>query len=97
MTETALKTRVTQALRTEYPGLWYYKASDRWQSGIPDILGCYHSQLFAIELKVKPNGSTKMQDYILGRIREAGGIAGVCYSVGDVRMLLKRTKGGETK
>jgi len=87
MTESQLKSKVVKLLAT-YPGIWYYKASDRWQSGIPDIIGCWRGKFFAIELKVKPNGPTKMQEYVIKKIRMAGGVAGVCYSVDEVKKLL---------
>ena len=82
-------------LRTEYPNAWAYKVCDRFTSGVPDIIGCLpNGHLFAIELKVSPNKTTKLQDYVLQRIRAAGGIAGVAYSIQDVRKLLR--EGGDT-
>jgi len=53
--------------------------------GIPDIIGCYHGQFFAWELK-KDKRSAQMQTggnvlqwYILEQIRKAGGIGEVVY------------------
>ena len=40
MNETQFKQRVIDMIRTEYPDAWFKKISDRFQSGIPDILGC---------------------------------------------------------
>lgn len=33
------------------PQLWCFKASEKFYSGIPDIIGCYRGKFFAIELK----------------------------------------------
>ena len=77
-------------LKREYPNAWVYKTSDRWVSGIPDILICLEGGFFAIELKVGRNKATKLQDYVLNMIKRAGGSSGVCRSVDEVRDLIER-------
>ena len=96
MTETQLKSKVVKMLIAEFPGIWYYKTSDRWQSGIPDILGCINGTMFAVELKVEKDGQNKflLQKHVLHLIRNAGGIAGMCWSVQEVRDLLR---GGDNR
>lgn len=89
MKETELKNKVIRMLRREFPDAWFFKASDKFTAGIPDIIGCYQSRMFGIELKVPPNKVTQLQLYELNRIVFSGGIAGVCYSVDDVKKLLK--------
>ena len=95
MRESRLKTQVIKMLHAEYPDIWTYKSADRWTSGIPDIIGCLpRGLMFAVELKVRPNKATRLQEHVINRIRRAGGIAGVAYSVDDVRKII--TEGGET-
>jgi len=38
--ETALKRQVLAMIRKKFSASWVYKTSDRWQSGIPDLLIC---------------------------------------------------------
>ena len=94
MRETALKSKVLKMLHAEYPEIWTYKSCDRFTAGIPDIIGCLPGgRMFAVELKIKPNKATRLQDHVLGRIKRAGGIAGVCYSVDEVRNLIAGCEG----
>ena len=54
---------------------WFYKASDRFRAGIPDIIGCYQGRFVALELKVDPRKVTPLQDYELKAIYREGGSA----------------------
>lgn len=93
MTESTLTRNVMKMLRKEYPNVWCWKVNDRFTSGVPDIIGCLPSgRMFAVELKVRPNKATRLQEHVIGKIRASGGIAGVAYSLDDVRNILK---GGE--
>ena len=44
---------------------------DRYNVGIPDLLGCYDGKFFAIELKVKNNKPTELQKVRLQEIETA--------------------------
>lgn len=92
LSETQLKNKVIQFIRKQYPAAWVYKAADRWTAGIPDLLLCIEGRFYAIELKVGKNGPTKIQRYVMGKIRSAGGKTSVCRSVEEVREFLQ--KGG---
>ena len=85
MRESYLKNSVVTWIRKNFPGAWVYHPTDRFRAGIPDLLICINGRLFAIELKVKSNKPTKLQSYVLRRIREAGGVSGVCRSLDDVK------------
>lgn len=93
LSETKLKNKVIQFIKKEYPSAWIYKTADRWTSGIPDLILCIKGLFYAIELKVKNNTPRKLQEYVLNKIRSAGGYARVCRSVDEVRKFLKG--GGE--
>lgn len=62
-------------------------------AGIPDIICCYKSKFVAFEVK-QPNGRvTKLQEIILHKIRDAGGVAYVVYSLNDVKEILESVEG----
>ncbi len=82
--EATLKRKVMTFLKKTYPEAWFYKAADKFTSGIPDILGCLRGAFFAIELKAYPNETTLIQDYVIRKIKESGGKAFVCYNVKEV-------------
>ena len=92
LSETRLKNKVIQFIKREYPGVWVYKAADRWTSGIPDLLLCIEGRFYAIELKVGRNQPTRIQRYVIEKIRASGGKAEVCRNVDEVREFLQ--KGG---
>lgn len=93
MTELQLKQRTIEILRKEYPDVWFKKISDRFQSGIPDILGCLGGFFFAIELKSRTGRVERLQVHEIKEIHKAGGFAGVCNSVEEVRAFLNLIKG----
>jgi hypothetical protein len=93
LSETRLKEKVLAMLKKEFPDAWVYKTSDRWKSGIPDILVCKEGRFFAAELKVGNNKATRLQLYVLKQIHRAGGRGAVCRSVDQVKCLLN--KGGD--
>lgn len=89
MTETQFKQKMIEMIRLEFPEVWFKKISDRFQSGIPDIIGCMNGRFFAIELKVPGGRLDRLQAYEIQRIGKAGGVANVCYSIEQVRAFLQ--------
>ncbi len=90
--EKELKNRVIRFIKKRYPEAWIYKAADRFTSGIPDLLLCKQGRFYAVELKVGNNKATPIQEFVIRKIREAGGRVCVCRSVGEVERLIE---GGE--
>jgi hypothetical protein len=82
MTERELLTKVERYLKSK--GIWYYKASDKWTSGIPDLIICLQGRFVGIELKTKKGVVSKIQNYIGDKLTKAGGIWAVCRSVNEV-------------
>ena len=78
MTETQFKDKVMKDLKT-IPKSKFWKIQSVQIRGIPDILGVVNSMFIGIELKVARGGVTKLQQYNLDRIREAGGAAWIVY------------------
>ena len=93
LSETRLKQKVLAFLKAEYPQAWVYKAADRWTSGIPDLLLCVDGRFMGIELKVGNNQPTKIQKYVIERIRASGGSTTVCRSVDEVKNFMKGENG----
>lgn len=84
--ETQLKNRVRKMILKEFPEIWFFKSSDRFTSGIPDIIGCFNGQFFAIELKRDEKSvATPLQLHTISQIKKAKGHAMVCRSVQEVR------------
>ena len=97
MNETQLKVKVLQMIKKEFPQIWVTKIDSRTISGLPDLILCVPDKqligrLFAIELKVNKNTTTKIQDYILSCINLAGGRTAVCRSVEEARRFLLENK-----
>lgn len=74
------------------PRCWWFKVhGGPFQVvGVPDIVGCLNGYFFAIEVKVEGNTTSKIQDYVLRKIREAGGCCGVAYSLTEAQEILSQ-------
>jgi hypothetical protein len=92
MNESRFKCAAVKMVRRELPDAWVYHPSDRWNSGIPDLLILWNGVFAAIELKVGRNTATKLQLVVLERIRAAGGITAVCYDIRQVRDVISKLK-----
>jgi len=68
---------VTSLLKLLKQHGFFWKASDRYYAGIPDIIGCYCGRFVAIEVKIDSNKPTPLQTHYIEKIREAGGFAEV--------------------
>ena len=74
MTEGQAQVRLIKKL-SEYGFFW--KASDRFRAGIPDVIGVVAGQFIAIEMKIDYNTATPLQTHTLAVIRDNGGFAEV--------------------
>jgi len=90
--ETRLKRDVVKMLETEFRNIYVYTPHDWTVAGIPDIIACWYGRMYGLELKIKGNnpGKIKLQRYILDQIKAAGGIGEVCYSVDEVRKVIRK-------
>lgn len=71
--ETKFKEKIVPKLKA-LSNVWLVKIQQRTIVGTPDILMCLGGLFVAIELKVDSK-LTKLQEYNLTKIHEAGGIA----------------------
>jgi len=74
MTESQATTAILRKLK-EYGHFW--KASDRYVAGIPDIVGCVAGRFCGVEMKIDYNSPTPLQVHTLCKIIKCGGYAGV--------------------
>lgn len=89
MTERQITDKIIKELKKR-PFLWYYKSSDRFTSGIPDLIICYAGKFIALEVKKPKETATPLQEHILDKIREAGGRACVVTSVAEALSFIER-------
>lgn len=71
-TKEAKLTKKVKSFLDKQP-LFYWKVSDRYTSGIPDIVGCKGGKFFAIELKAPGEVPRKIQTIVLRRVENSGG------------------------
>jgi len=74
MNETTATTKMVGALQKQGH---FWKASDKFRAGIPDIVGCYRGRFVGVEMKVDYNHPSQIQVYTLLQIINNGGYAGV--------------------
>ena len=88
----------------------FWKASERFLAGVPDIVGLYKGRFAAIEMKVDYNCPSPIQVYTMLSIAKHGGYVGIVsysnkskrwwllgenYSISDVvEQVIKRIEGG---
>ena len=97
MLESALQKKVMEYLRKMRPTepIFFWKASDKFVAGIPDIMGVYNGKSWGIELKVGKNKPTALQEATIANLRNAGAKVAVCYSMEAVQEFIKELKEGE--
>jgi hypothetical protein len=88
MLERELQAKVVKWLKQQ-PDVWFTKISDRITSGTPDLILCVRGLFVAIELKVKPNKPTALQEHNIDAIIKAFGEAHVCYSIEEVKNVVE--------
>lgn len=83
--ESRLRSAIVKAL-SAYSGYWIvtHQAGTQ-EKGLPDIIGCYAGKFFGLEVKMpgRRHTLTERQEYVLEKIRKAGGVAVVVSSVGE--------------
>ena len=67
---------------------WKEHGGQYGTAGIPDIIVCFKGRFVGLEAKVGKNQPTKLQAATIDKIRQAGGVAAVVYSVEDVKAVM---------
>ena len=89
MTEQALQKKILNYL--ESIGAWTVKTITTNKNGTPDILAVHEGRFIAIEVK-RPGllrNVSKLQQYQINRINEAGGLAFAADSLETVKEIIK--------
>lgn len=75
--EAKVKKQVVAQLKQLGAYYFYPVTGGYGRSGVPDIVGCYRGQFFAIECKANGNKPTPLQSKNIASINDCGGIAWV--------------------
>ncbi|MBN2377040.1 MAG: VRR-NUC domain-containing protein [Sedimentisphaerales bacterium] len=59
-------------------------------AGVSDLIGLVNGRFVAIELKVGSNKPTKLQSFFICTVKQAGGIAEVCYTLDEVKAVWEK-------
>jgi Holliday junction resolvase len=88
--EKKVKAKVVAILK-EFGAYYFYASTGGYgASGVPDIVGCYHGNFFAVECKAGKGKTTALQEKNIANIYAAGGTALVVNedNIEDVRGVL---------
>jgi len=91
--ETSIQSKVLKYLNSLPECIAENVSGNASQSGRADINGCYKGYCLKIELKDPKNKGykvTSQQKLYLKKWKLAGAIVGVCYSVDDVKEIIRR-------
>lgn len=89
--EAQLTDKVREWLDLQFDVSWY-KASERFINGVSDCIICVRGLYVAAELKAEDGKPTPQQILFIKDIKRAGGIADVCYTLGDVKKLIQEAR-----
>lgn len=89
--EATLTNHVRQWLQIQ-TDIHFYKASDRFAKGVSDMILCVRGQFVGVELKKEGGITSPHQTLFIKQVIGAGGIAGVCYTIGDVKDLVAEAR-----
>ena len=86
--ESKLSARISKEFAAR--GVWSFKVhgSEYQPAGIPDIVGVYQGLFIACESKMPDGHLSEIQKFRISRIRNAGGLVVVAYSVADALQML---------
>lgn len=90
MTEQQIQKKIINYLET-LDEAYVVKVVTANKSGVPDILACIKGSFVAIEVKrpVSKNNVSKLQEYNLARVEEAGGYSLVAWDVDMVKEFIE--------
>lgn len=64
---------------------WFYCPTDRFYSGIPDIIFCANGKFGVVELKALKGKVSAIQEYTLIKINQCGGRSAVCRTIEEFK------------
>ena len=88
--EVGLQNQVIRELKKIFKDdIWFAKISDRYNKGIPDIVGCINGMFFGLELKRGTGRPSKLQLYTIDKIKKAGGGVCIARTMEDCLLIIK--------
>ena len=89
--EATLTKKVKSWLDTQ-DDIAYYKASDRYQKGISDIIMNVGGVFVLAELKARNGTESPHQKLFIKEMTRPGGVGGFCYTLHDVKELVRAAR-----
>jgi hypothetical protein len=89
MLETSIKNAILRRIKETYPKAYVTKISDKFYSGIPDILVIIEGKVFFLEIKTSKGRVAPVQQYHINKINAAQGTARVVRSPAEALAVLK--------
>lgn len=71
-------------------GAWWVKTCPPVRNGVADVLACYRGWFIAFEFKQEGGVVSPRQNYELGKVNDAGGVAVVAHCPQDVADVLNK-------
>ncbi|MNU34838.1 VRR-NUC domain protein [compost metagenome] len=72
--------------------IFYWKASDRYTKGVSDLILCVNGWFVGVELKADDGAPSQQQNLFIKQVVRMNGIAGVCFTLGDVKALVDQAR-----
>lgn len=88
MTEQQLQAKIIKYLNAK--GTYTIKVVTATKAGVPDIIACYRGKFLGIEVKIKPNKPSALQEHNIHLINTMAGWAIIAYKLEDVIQLLNQ-------
>lgn len=79
--EKNFETKIRKYLESK--GAWVLKtwSNGVQRAGVPDLIVCYRGTFMGLEIKARNGRPSKLQEWNLEKIKEAGGIAWLLYPI----------------
>ena len=92
MNEQGLQKKIQDYLKSQ--DFYVFKTIQTNRAGVPDVIACASptGTFVGIEVKIGYNKPRKLQQYHIEAIKKAGGVAGVCWSLQEVKDLLEENE-----
>lgn len=84
MLESVIQSKILRYLNSR-ENVWAVKVISANKIGTPDILVCYKGKFIALECKNENGSTSKLQEYQIKKIKNAGGLA---YVVRDIKQVM---------
>lgn len=69
----------------EGAGAYVVKVIKANKAGVPDLICSYCGKFYAFEVKTETGRTSKLQEYHLAKVNDAGGVGAIVRSVEDIK------------